>query len=51
MEEGGIRSYLIGGTRFDLPSTYTPSRYVNQGAYGVVWFVLRDLNFFARNGG
>mmetsp|Transcript_18204 Transcript_18204/g.70371 ORF Transcript_18204/g.70371 Transcript_18204/m.70371 type:complete len:403 (+) Transcript_18204:134-1342(+) len=31
-----VNSFMIGGTRFDLPDAYTPVRYINQGAYGVV---------------
>ena len=33
----GVKSYMIGGTRFDIPQEYTPIQYVNKGANGVVW--------------
>jgi serine/threonine protein kinase len=32
----GHHSYVIGGTRFDIPEQYTPVKLLGQGAYGIV---------------
>jgi hypothetical protein len=31
-----VNSYLLCGTRFDLPPRYTPEKPIGHGAYGVV---------------
>lgn len=32
----GHHSFIIGGTRFDIPERYTPLKLLGQGAYGIV---------------
>lgn len=42
-----INSYLLCGTRFDLPVRYTPEKPVGHGAYGVVAYLLPFISLHA----
>jgi hypothetical protein len=39
-----INSYLMGGTRFDLPERYTPIKPIGHGAYGVVVYDMYTID-------
>ena len=39
-ERPGVTTYLIGGTRFEVPVEYSPIHVIGHGAYGVVWYVI-----------